>query len=164
MKFSPTDRYFMSLALDEAHKAYEENEIPVGCVIAAPGKEDGNGGMTERAILARAHNESERRDDVTAHAEALALSRAGRRALRGATLYVTLEPCPMCAGAIALSGVERVVYGAPDPACGCCGSVYRLTEDPAFPHFCRADGGLLKEECAQILERGFQKLRGKDGH
>ena len=140
----------MRLALDGARKALENSEIPVGCVIAC--------GDT---VVSSAENESEQKNDVTAHAEMLAISRAGRHALKGTTLYVTLEPCPMCAGAIALSGIKRVIYGAKDSKYGCCGSIYRITEDPVFPNFCPADGGLLEQECAELMSEGFRRIRGK---
>ncbi len=148
MKFTSFDENCMRLALNEAHAAYAAGEIPVGCVIA-----DAEG------VISGAHNECEASDDVCAHAEILALRRAGRRALRGATLYVTLEPCPMCAGAIALSGLKRVVYGAADKKYGCCGSVYRITEDAAFGGFCLSDGGCLETECAELLGKCFSDMR-----
>ena len=124
--FSETDIQMMRFALEEARIAFAEGEIPVGAVVA-----DG-----ER-VLARAHNRRETDADPCAHAEILALRKAaahlGRWRLQGLTLYVTLEPCPMCAGAAEMSGLARVVYGAKDAQYGCCGSVYRLTEDPAAP-------------------------------
>ena len=80
--------------------------------------------------------------------------------LADCTLYVTLEPCPMCAGAIVMARVGRLVFGAYDPQYGCAGSVYRIPEDPAFPHFCRSDGGLLREECAALLRKSFELTRG----
>ena len=159
MRFTETDAKYMRLALDEAHTAYSEGEIPVGCVIAPPGEEGSPAQFPPP--LARAHNRCEQTKDFTAHAEMLALRSLSRRDLRGATVYVTLEPCPMCAGALALGGAGRVVYGAFDRQYGCCGSVYRLTEDPAFPSFCPADGGLMQEECEEILQKGFDGIRKK---
>ncbi|MDO4828845.1 MAG: nucleoside deaminase [Clostridia bacterium] len=142
----------MRFALEEARIAFAEGEIPVGAVVA-----DG-----ER-VLARAHNRRETDADPCAHAEILALRRAaahlGRWRLQGLTLYVTLEPCPMCAGAAEMSGLARVVYGAKDAQYGCCGSVYRLTEDPAFPTYCPADGGVLADECAALVRQFFQNRR-----
>lgn len=150
--FSETDIQMMRFALEEARIAFAEGEIPVGAVVA-----DG-----ER-VLARAHNRRERDADPCAHAEILALRRAaarlGRWRLQGLTLYVTLEPCPMCAGAAEMSGLARVVYGARDAQYGCCGSVYRLTEDPAFPTYCPADGGVLADECAALVRQFFQNRR-----
>ena len=145
-------RALMRAALYEARAALKEGEFPVGAVVAR-GEE----------IVARAHNLRERLHDPTAHAEVLALRRAaqalGRRRLEGCTLYVTLEPCPMCAGAAEMSGLARVVYGARDAQYGCCGSVYRLTEDPAFPTYCPADGGVLADECAALVRQFFQNRR-----
>ncbi len=150
--FSETDIQMMRFALEEARIAFAEGEIPVGAVVA-----DG-----ER-VLARAHNRREGDADPCAHAEILALRKAaarlGRWRLQGLTLYVTLEPCPMCAGAAEMSGLARVVYGAKDAQYGCCGSVYRLTEDPSFPTYCPADGGVLADECAALVTRFFQNRR-----
>lgn len=150
--FSETDIQMMRFALEEARIAFAEGEIPVGAVVA-----DG-----ER-VLARAHNRRETDADPCAHAEILALRKAaarlGRWRLQGLTLYVTLEPCPMCAGAAEMSGLARVVYGARDAQYGCCGSVYRLTEDPAFPTYCPADGGVLADECAALVRQFFQNRR-----
>lgn len=150
--FSETDIQMMRFALEEARIAFAEGEIPVGAVVA-----DG-----ER-VLARAHNRRETDADPCAHAEILALRKAaahlGRWRLQGLTLYVTLEPCPMCAGAAEMSGLARVVYGARDAQYGCCGSVYRLTEDPTFPTYCPADGGVLADECATLVRQFFQNRR-----
>ena len=150
--FSETDIQMMRFALEEARIAFAEGELPVGAVVA-----DG-----ER-VLARAHNRRETDADPCAHAEILALRKAaahlGRWRLQGLTLYVTLEPCPMCAGAAEMSGLARVVYGARDAQYGCCGSVYRLTEDPAFPTYCPADGGVLADECAALVRQFFQNRR-----
>ena len=144
----------MREALSEAQAALITREMPVGCVVVRRGE-----------IIARAHNECETRKDATAHAELLALQRAaqvvGDWRLNDCTLYVTLEPCPMCAGAIMQSRVGRLVFGASDPEQGCAGSLYRITEDPAFPHFCPADGGVLAGECAQALKRFFSERRGR---
>ena len=150
MEFTDTDKQYMGLALAEAEKALIAGEVAVGCAIVKDG-----------AVLVCAHNKVKETGDLTAHAECLAIRSLSRYALMGATLYVTLEPCPMCAGAIALSGITRVVYGAKDPAYGCCGSVYRLTEDPAFPNFAKADGGCRAEECAELLTRSMKNARGK---
>lgn len=140
----------MRRAIRQAEEALDKNEIPVGCVIAR--------GDT---VISEAANMVSQTGDLTAHAEILAIRQAGRYNLKDAVLYVTLEPCPMCAGAIALSGIKHVIYGARDEKYGCCGSVYRITEDPAFPNYCPADGGLLEEECASVLRAGFDKIRGR---
>jgi len=138
------DRAMMREALREAQAALETGEVPVGAVIAREGK-----------IIAAAHNLREALHDPTAHAEILAIRAAAERMggwrLSGCTLYVTLEPCPMCAGAIVQSRVDRLIYGAKDAQAGCAGSVYRITEDPAFNHFCKSDGGLMAEECEAVL-------------
>ena len=140
------DKDYMLEALREAEKALDAGEVPVGCVIVKDGR-----------IIARAHNERENTSDPTAHAEMLAIRRAAKDSwrLEGAVMYVTLEPCCMCAGAIGSSRIERLVYGAADPKSGCAGSVYRLTEDPAFNWYCPADGGVLERECAEILNAFF---------
>ena len=146
------DERIMRLALEEAQRALDEGEIPVGAVIARGGE-----------VVARAHNTRERDRDPAGHAEMLALRRAaqalGGWRLGGCTLYVTLEPCPMCAGAAGQARLSRVVFGAYDRQAGCCGSVYRLTEDPAFPWFVPADGGVLEEECAALMRRGIRRAR-----
>ena len=147
-----TDADFMREALAEARLAAGAGEMPVGCVIVRDG-----------AIIARAHNECESRRDATAHAELLAIRRASAAAgdwrLNRCTLYVTLEPCPMCAGAIVQGRVGRLVYGAPNPAQGCAGSLYRIPEDPAFPHFCPSEGGVLAAECQALLDAFFLARR-----
>ena len=146
------DREYMLEALKEAGLAAAAGELPVGCVIVRGGE-----------IIARAHNECEARRDATAHAELLAIRRAsaatGDWRLDRCVLYATLEPCPMCAGAIVQARVGRLVYGAADPGQGCAGSLYRIPEDPAFPHFCRSDGGVLAEECAGLLNAFFDGAR-----
>ena len=151
------DADFMREALAEARLAAEAGELPVGCVIVRDG-----------AILARAHNECEARRDATAHAELLAIRRAsaasGDWRLNRCTLYATLEPCPMCAGAIVQSRVGRLVYGAADPGQGCAGSLYRICEDPAFPHFCKSDGGVLAQECQALLRAFFDAARKGSSH
>lgn len=146
----------MREAIREARMALDAGEMPVGCVIA-----DASG-----RVIARAHNERESLRDPTAHAEILAIRRAalalGNWRLAGCTIYVTLEPCPMCAGAIVMARLARVVYGARDERGGCTGSLYRLTEDPAFNHFAPADGGLLQHECAALINEFFEAGRRAD--
>ena len=147
-----TDTDYMREALAQARLAAAAGEMPVGCVIARDG-----------AVVARAHNECEARRDATAHAEMLAIRRAaaaiGDWRLSDCTLYVTLEPCPMCAGAIVQARVGRLVYGATNPDQGCAGSLYRIPEDPAFPHFCPSDGGVLAGECEALLNGFFEGRR-----
>ena len=146
------DEAWMAEALREAELAAREGEIPVGCVIVRDG-----------AIIARGHNLREQTGDPTAHAEVVAIRRAAQALgcwkLSGCTMYVTLEPCPMCAGAISQARISRLIYGASDPAYGCAGSVYRIPEDPAFNHFCICDGGVREAECRSLLEHFFQNQR-----
>ena len=147
-----TDTDYMREALIEAEAAAAAGELPVGCVIVKDG-----------AIVARARNACEAQRDATVHAEILAIREASRITgdwrLTGCTLYVTLEPCPMCAGAIMQARLGRLVYGAPNPAQGCAGSLYRIPEDPAFPHFCPCDGGVLSGECQALLDGFFAGRR-----
>ena len=142
---------FMLEAIQEAKKA--ENEVPVGAVIVKDGR-----------IIARAHNERETAGPL-AHAEMLAIQRAfaalSARRLHGCTLYVTLEPCPMCAGGIIMAELDACIYGAWDDKQGCCGSVYSLPEDPAFYHRVQCSGGVMEAECAGLLRDFFQKRREK---
>lgn len=143
----------MRAALEQARLALAEGEVPVGAAVVFEGE-----------VVALAHNARERTGDPTAHAEMLALQRAakrlGRRRLTGCTLYATLEPCPMCAGAAAMAGVSGVVFGAYDPQAGCAGSVYALPEDAAFGARAVCEGGLLSEECAALLKGFFEDRRG----
>ena len=143
---------FMKLALEKAQEALEAGEVPVGAVVVCGGK-----------AVASARNEREESLDPTAHAEVLALRRAaetlGRRRLNGCTLYVTLEPCPMCAGAVVMSGVDAVFFGAYDSKAGCTGSVYALPEDPAFGKAIPCSGGLLEADCKALLNQFFSKKR-----
>ena len=139
-------------ALKEAQKAYELGEIPVGAVIAHEGE-----------VIARAHNLRETTGDPTAHAEVLAIREAaqklGRRRLSGCALYVTLEPCPMCAGAMVMACLERCYFGAKDERQGCCESLYALPSDPAFYHRVSCVGGLMEAECAELLKGFFSQKR-----
>lgn len=144
---------FMREALMEAEK--NEQEVPVGAVVVMDGE-----------IIARAHNERETEAcDPFAHAEILAMRRAaqrlGRRRLTGCTLYVTLEPCPMCAGAMVMSGLDACVFGAFDEKQGCCGSVYDLTQEKRFSHKVRSFGGVLEEEAKAQLNTFFSGRRAR---
>jgi tRNA(adenine34) deaminase len=150
--FFPRDEYFMRLALREAERAVEHDDVPVGCVIAKDGE-----------LIAAAPNERELRQDPTAHCEVLALreaaSRIGSWRLTGASLYVTLEPCAMCAGAIVLARVPRVIYGAADPKAGAAGSVIDVLSEPRFNHRPNVSGGLLADESSALLRQFFAERR-----
>ena len=143
---------YMRLALDEARLAKELGEVPVGAVVVRDGK-----------VIAACHNLRETTLDPTAHAEMLALREAARvlssRRLSGCTLYVTLEPCPMCAGAIVMAQAEACFFAAYDPLQGCCGSVYDIPRDPAFTHRTRIVGGILEEEAKALLQEFFAGRR-----
>jgi tRNA(adenine34) deaminase len=145
--FFPRDEYYMRLALREAERAIEHDDVPIGCVVVHGGE-----------VIAAARNERELRGDPTAHAEILALREASRHLagwrLLDTVLYITLEPCAMCAGAIVLARVPRVVYGAPDPKAGAAGSVLDVLGEPRLNHRPEVAGGLLAEESADLL-RGF---------
>ncbi len=149
---SPSDLTGMQAALRLARAASVREEVPVGAVIVAEGE-----------TLAEAHNETVRRRDPTAHAEVLALHRAlqrvGEDRLPFATMYVTLEPCAQCAGALVLAKVSRIVFGAYDGRCGMAGSVYDLLRHPRLNHRPEVIGGLMAEDCGEILKRFFQSRR-----
>jgi tRNA(adenine34) deaminase len=153
MSFFPRDEYFMRLALREAERALEHDDVPIGCVIVHSGE-----------VIAATRNERELRGDPTAHAEILALREAaahlGGWRLLDTVLYVTLEPCAMCAGAIVLGRVPRVVYAAEDPKAGAAGSVLDVLGEPALNHRPAVAGGLLGDEAAEML-REFFGLRRK---
>jgi tRNA(adenine34) deaminase len=142
----------MQLALQEAEHAMAENEVPVGAVIVHEGR-----------IIAAAHNQREQLRDPTAHAEMIAITQAaalrGSWRLDGCTLYVTLEPCAMCAGAILQARIPTVVYGAADPKAGAVQTLYHLLEDPRLNHRAEIVSGVLAEACGQILTRFFQQQR-----
>jgi tRNA(adenine34) deaminase len=149
-----TDNDFMKIALEEAREAYRLGEVPVGAVLVL----DGN-------ILARAHNSPITKNDPSAHAEMLALRQAGNAIgnyrLAGAELYVTLEPCAMCAGAIIQARLARVIFGARDPKCGAVGSLYNILTDERLNHQAEITEGILQKECGEILSRFFQQKRVK---
>lgn len=146
------DEYFMREAIIEAKKAEEQNEVPIGAVIVLDGQ-----------IISRGFNLRESHQSAVAHAELLAIEKAceelGTWRLENATLYVTLEPCPMCAGAILLSRIKKVVYGAQDPKAGCAGSLMNLLQDQRFNHQCELFPGVLQEECGEMLSVFFRSLR-----
>ena len=143
-RFFPRDEYFMRLALREAERAKEHDDVPIGAVVVRDGE-----------VIAAAHNERELRQDPTAHAEVIALRQAsqalGSWRVLDAVLYVTLEPCAMCAGAIVLSRIPRIVYGATDPKAGAAGSVLDVLAEPRLNHRPEVAGGLLAQESATLL-------------
>lgn len=153
MAFSEQDIFFMQEALRQARLAYDCGETPVGAVIVWEGK-----------IVSAAHNRRETDKNALAHAECLAISEACRQLggwrLHKATLYVTLEPCPMCTGAIINARIARVVYGARDPKAGCCRSVTQLFSLP-FNHHPVVENGLLEDECSELLTSFFREMRAK---
>jgi len=151
-RFFPRDEYFMRFALREAQRAPEHEDVPIGAVVVRDGE-----------LIGAGHNERELRQDPTAHAEVIALQ-AAARAVGGwrvldAVLYVTLEPCAMCAGAIVLSRIPRVVYGASDPKAGAAGSVLDVLGEPRLNHRPEVAGGLLADECATLLTDFFASRR-----
>ena len=151
-RFFPRDDYFMRLALREAELAPAHEDVPIGIVIVRGGE-----------VVAAAHNERELRGDPTAHAEIIALREAARVIgswrLLDAVAYITLEPCAMCAGALVLARVARVVYGARDPKAGACGSILDVLGEPRLNHRPEVSGGLLADECATLLSGFFASRR-----
>jgi tRNA(adenine34) deaminase len=146
------DDAFMRIALEEAQAAYSAGEVPVGAVLVHDGH-----------ILARAHNAPITMNDPSAHAELLALRQAGEKAgnyrLVGAELYVTLEPCIMCAGAIIQARLARIIFGARDPKCGAVASLYNILTDERLNHQVEVTEGILQEDCGEIMSRFFQQKR-----
>jgi len=149
------DQYYMSQALKEAEKAFEGDEVPVGAVMVHDGK-----------VIARAHNQIKLLKDPTAHAEILAITQAASclmsERLINTTMYVTIEPCSMCAGALVLARVKRLVYGARDPRTGACGSIVNITNNKKLNHRIKVDNGILEEECAGLLKEFFRKKRSAE--
>ena len=146
------EELYMKEALKEAEKAGAILEVPIGAVI-----------VVNDEVVARAHNLRETSQNAITHAETLAIQKAceklGTWRLEEAELYVTLEPCPMCSGAILLSRIKKVVYGAKDPKAGCAGTLMNLLQDDRFNHQCEVIHGVLEEECGTILSQFFRKLR-----
>jgi tRNA(adenine34) deaminase len=144
--------HFMQLALAEAEQALREDEVPIGAVIVHQGR-----------VIAQAHNQREQLRDPTAHAEMIAITQAAESLqswrLDGCTLYVTLEPCPMCAGAIVQARIPMVVYGAVDPKAGAVETLYRLLDDPRLNHRATTVPGVLAVPCGEILSRFFREQR-----
>ena len=147
------DKIFMKLALDEARQAFNENEVPIGAVII-----DDSG-----ILVCGEHNRIEQLNDATAHAEILALRAASRklqrRRLTDCTLYSTVEPCAMCAGALILCRVKRLVYGVTDSKFGACESLFNVTDNPALNHRLQVTAGVLEDECRELMKNFFINRR-----
>jgi len=155
--FLKDDEAAMRVALAEARKALDEGEVPIGCVIVHDG-----------AVIGRGHNQVERLQDATAHAEIVAIGAASTALsswrLEDCTLFVTLEPCAMCAGAIVLARVGRVVYGAHDPKAGACGSVLNVIDEPRLNHAPPVTSGVLAMEAGELLTSFFEMKRRQAAH
>ena len=150
------DKHYMHLAIQEAQKAFEANEVPVGALI-----------VQNNQIIGRAHNQSKLLKDPTAHAEMIAITQGcettGADRLPESTLYVTLEPCPMCVGAAILARIGRLVFGAREPKTGACGSMVHLLADAKWNHQFKIEEGLLEFESAALLQEFFKKKRSRRG-
>ena len=146
------DQIYMSEALKEAGKAFEADEVPVGAIIVHEGR-----------VIGRAHNQIKLLKDPTAHAEMIAITQASsalsNERLSDAVMYATIEPCAMCAGALILARVKRLVYGADDPKTGACGSIVNITNNKKFNHRIKVEKGVLEKECASLLKEFFKKKR-----
>jgi tRNA(adenine34) deaminase len=149
----PFHVHHMEMALDEAGVAASEGEVPVGSVVVS----------FQRGVIAQAHNQREQLLDPTAHAEIIAITQAAEALrswrLEDCALYVTLEPCPMCAGAIVQARLPMVVYGCTDPKAGACDTLYQITNDPRLNHRARVVSGVLAEQCAEMLSEFFAARR-----
>ncbi|MEK6679257.1 MAG: tRNA adenosine(34) deaminase TadA [Nitrospirota bacterium] len=146
------DERFMQIALNEAEKAAEEGETPIGAVA-----------VLNRKIIAKARNKREIWNDPTAHAEIIALKKTAKKLnrwrLTGLTLYVTLEPCAMCAGAMVLARIDRLVFGCTDPKAGACGTLYNILQDKRLNHQVEITTGVMEKECSALLKKFFKQLR-----
>jgi len=151
---SKEDERYMRAAIEAAKVAEENGDVPIGAVI-----------VRDEVIIGRAYNQREQLQDPTAHAEIIALTQAAAALenwhLNGCTMYVTLEPCPMCAGALVLSRMGRLVYGCDDPKAGACGSLYNIATDGRLNHRLEVTAGVLEEECRGQLKDFFQKRRNE---
>jgi tRNA(adenine34) deaminase len=146
------DERWMEFALKEAEQAFRREEVPIGAVV-----------VHDRRIIGRGYNQTETLQDPTAHAEMIAITAAvtslGSRRLEDCALYVTLEPCIMCSGAIVLARLPRLVFGAYDPKAGACGTLYKVTQDARLNHQVETAGGILEERCGAVLKGFFEALR-----
>ncbi len=156
-KQSQNDEQYMRIAIDQAHMAEENGDVPIGCVIVHEGQ-----------VIGRSCNQREQLQDPTAHAEIIALTQAAAALetwrLSGCTLYVTLEPCTMCAGALVLARIQRLVYGCADPKAGACESLYNIVQDPRLNHSMEVSTGVLAEDCSLLLRDFFQRRRGENAN
>lgn len=147
---------YMKMALKEAKKAFDENEVPVGAIIVKDGK-----------VIARAHNQKETKTDTTKHAEIIAIQKASKKLknwrLEDTTMYVTLEPCTMCIGAIIGARIKRLCFGAMDEKTGACGSVLNIPKDYPFNHIVEVEGNVMEDESKELLQEFFKMLRKKKG-
>lgn len=148
------DIKFMKIAIKEAKKGTKYDEVPIGAVIVKDGK-----------VIAKAHNKKEEKKCANYHAEIVAIEKACKKVgdwrLIGCDIYVTLEPCAMCTGALINARVDNIYFGAYDEKAGCCGSLYNLMEDGKFNHSSNVQGGILEKECGQMLTEYFRAKRGK---
>ncbi len=155
MNESSNDERFMKLAIAQAGVAQENGDVPIGAVI-----------VHENQIIAKAYNQREQLNDPTAHAEIIALTQAAAALeswrLNGCTIYVTLEPCPMCAGALVLARMDRLVYGCDDPKTGACKSLYNIVQDDRLNHRLEVTAGVLADECTKQLQDFFKKRRSEN--
>lgn len=149
------NEYFMSVALNLAKKAYKKQDVPVGAIIVKNGK-----------IIAKSYNKKERKQNAIYHAEILAINKACKKLksfrLEGCSMYVTLEPCPMCSGAIVASRLDKVYFGAYDNNYGCAGSKYNFLQDKTFEHIVEVEGGIMQEECSAIIKDFFALIRKRN--
>jgi tRNA(adenine34) deaminase len=150
--FYQQDEQYMQIAIRQALIAEENGDVPIGCVIVHSGK-----------IIAKAYNQREQLKDPTAHAEIIALTQASEYLqswrLHGCTIYVTLEPCPMCAGALVLARMDRLVYGCSDPKTGSCGSIYNIVQDTRLNHRLDVTAGVMENDCAAMMSDFFRRRR-----
>ncbi|HOQ05097.1 MAG TPA: tRNA adenosine(34) deaminase TadA [Anaerohalosphaeraceae bacterium] len=149
------DEQYMRMAIDQAYIAEENGDVPIGCVI-----------VYEDRVIARAYNQREQLNDPTAHAEIIVLTQAaeyiGNWRLNGCTIYVTLEPCPMCAGALVLARLDRLVYGTDDPKTGAVRSLYNIVQDPRLNHRLEVTAGILADDCRAQLQAFFHRRRSEN--
>jgi tRNA(adenine34) deaminase len=154
MNNNKEDERFMRMAIEAARIAEDNGDVPIGAVI-----------VYKNQIIGKAYNQREQLQDPTAHAEIIALTQAAAARqswrLNGCTMYVTLEPCPMCAGALVLSRMDRLVYGCDDPKGGACGSLYNIVGDERLNHRLEVTAGVLEKECTELLQNFFQERRDK---